>query len=66
MAGSETPVRRSLFNSCNFDGLNAFKSIGSRSSHRRCSVGEDVLRNFAKFTGNTYVRVNFIKRRSCT
>ena len=28
-----------------------------RSSHRRFSVRKDVLRNFAKFTGNTCARV---------
>ena len=28
-----------------------------RSSHRRCSVRKDVLRNFAKFTVNTCARV---------
>ena len=26
--------------------------IKDRSSHRKCSVRKDVLRNFAKFTGN--------------
>ena len=26
-----------------------------RSSHQRCSVRKDVLRNFAKFTGKTLV-----------
>ena len=28
-----------------------FSGTSARSSHRRCSVGKDVLRNFAKFTG---------------
>ena len=29
-----------------------------KSSHRRCSVRKDVLRNFTKFTGNTCARVS--------
>ena len=33
-----------------------------RSSHRRCSVRKDVLRNFAKFTGkHQYQRLFFNK-----
>ena len=28
-----------------------FKTYLGRSSHRRCSVRKDVLRNYAKFTG---------------
>ena len=30
-----------------------------RSSHQRCSVKKDVLKNFAKFTENTCARVSF-------
>ena len=30
-----------------------------RSSHRRCSVKKDVLKNFANFTGNTCVGTFF-------
>ena len=46
--------------------------ILERSSHRRCSVREDVLRNFAKFTGKHLCQglflsgpdgCNFIKKR---
>ena len=35
-----------------------------RSIHRRCSVKEGVVRNFAKFTGkpNTCARVAFLKK----
>ena len=40
---------------CNFD------NPCYRSSHLRCSVKKSVLRNFAKFTGNTYVKAYFNK-----
>ena len=36
--------------------------IRSRSSHGRCSVGEGVLRNYAKFTGNTCARLSFFNK----
>ena len=41
-------------------GLNVFKSIKSRSRHRRGSVGEGALKNFAKVAGNTCARVSFL------
>ena len=31
-----------------------------RSNHQRCSAKKGVLRNFAKFTGNTCARVSFL------
>ena len=31
-----------------------------RSSHQRCSIKKSVLRNFTKFTGNTFARVSFL------
>ena len=42
-------------------GIVNYFSKRLRSSHQRCSVRKDVLRNFAKFTGNTCVRVFFNK-----
>ena len=32
----------------------------SRNSHQRCSVRKGVLKNFAKFTGNTCARISFL------
>ena len=34
--------------------------ISDRSSHRRCSVRKNVVRNFAKFTGNHLCQVLFM------
>ena len=34
----------------------------TRRSHRRCSVKKGILRNFAKFTGNTCARVSFFNK----
>ena len=42
-------------------GIVNYFSKRLRSSHERQSVRKDVLRNFAKFTGNTCVRVFFNK-----
>ena len=55
-----TSARVFLWKRCKPDGLNAFNSIRNRSSHWTCSVGEGVLRKFAKITGNTCVRVSFL------
>ena len=36
------------------------KSENYRSGHRRCSIKKGVLKNFAKFIGNTCARVSFL------
>ena len=44
----------------NFTLSNEVVFITERSSHRRWSVRKGVLRNFAKFVGNTFARVSFL------
>ena len=62
MPGSETPVLGSLFSKdASLTALTHLTVLETeRSSLWRCSVGEGVLRNLTKFTGNTCARVSFL------
>ena len=60
MADSKTPVRGSLINKVASLTARTHLIVLETGSHRSCFVGEGVLRNFAKFTGNTYARVSIL------